>query len=94
MLAEIENSLCSSDPGLAALFADFSRRVFGRQGPVRERLTAWRPGWRRIAGIVLLAVVVSCVVGFVVTMALTSHGGWLPSTFVPRFGTGKITGHP
>ena len=94
MLAEIENSLCSSDPGLAALFADFSRAAFGRQGPVWERLTPWRSGSRWIAGIVLLAVVASCVAGFVVIMALTSHSGWVQSTFVPRFTTGKIAGLP
>jgi len=94
MLAEIENSLCSSDPGLAALFAEFSRRAFGRQGPVWERLTPWRPYSRWIAGMVLLAAVVLCVVGFVVIMALTSHGAWVQSTFVPRFGTGRIEGLP
>jgi DUF3040 family protein len=94
MLAEMENSLRSSDPGLAALFADFSRPAFGRQGPVWERLTPWRSGSRRIAGIVLLAVVVSCAVGFVMIMALASHGGWIQSTFVPRFAIGKIAGLP
>ena len=94
MLAEMENSLYRSDPGLAALFADFSRRTFGRQGPVWERLTPWRSDLRRIAVIVLLAVVVSCVVASIVIMALTSHGGWVQSTFVPRFTTGKIAGLP
>jgi Protein of unknown function (DUF3040) len=92
MLTEIENCLCRSDPGLAAMFADFSRRVFGRQGPVWERLTPWRSSWRQIVGIALLAVMVACVAGLVVIMVLTSHGQWLRSTFVPGFGTGKFAG--
>jgi hypothetical protein len=74
-LAEIENSLCGSDPRLAAMFADFGRQISGRQGPSREPLSPWRPGLRRTAGMILVIVLALGAICTVLGIALASRGG-------------------
>lgn len=93
-LTEIENSLCRSDPRLAAMFAVFSRQIFGRQGPVRELLSPWRPRSRQIMKIVLLVVAIICVFAVIVGIVMASHGGLPNGTSVPVSGASKFGPHP
>lgn len=94
-LTEIENSLCRSDPRLAAMFAVFSKQIFGRQGPVRELLSPWRPSSRRFMKLFLLVVVVICFCAIVAGIVMTSHGGGMPpGASVPVSGVSKFGGHP
>ena len=89
-LTEIENSLCRSDPSLAAMFADFSRQTFGRQGPVRESLSPWRPGLRRTMGMTLLIITALGAMCVVLGIALASrgappHGASVPVSHITGF---------
>jgi hypothetical protein len=93
-LTEIENSLCRSDPRLAAMFAVFSRQIFGRQGPVRELLSPWRPSSRRFMKLLLLAVAIMCLCAIVAGIVMTSHGGVPPGASVPVSGAAKFGAHP
>jgi hypothetical protein len=84
ILAEIENRLRRSDPGLAARLALFSRRAARRKGPVRERLSPWRAGHRHLMRIVVVAATAVAAIVSIVLLARGSPGrgpaGVIPMT--------------
>jgi Protein of unknown function (DUF3040) len=93
-LTEIESRLRRSDPGLAAMFTAFSSQVVCRQGPVRELLSPWRPGSKRVLRSVLLASLAALLVlGIVLGFLVTSHAGPPAGTTVPVPGTAGFPHH-
>jgi hypothetical protein len=91
-LARIEQRLCASDPGLAAMLAVFNRISRCEPGPAAERLSPWRPGLNRIVGGVAIVLVAALLVFGVILLGgaarpLPSAGALallvLPG-FVPR----------
>lgn len=57
-LARIERRLSRSDPRLAVMLKAFGKHPFRRKGPVRERVSPWRPHARRTRVLVAAFVVV------------------------------------
>lgn len=73
-LTAIESQLRKSDPGLEGMFEAFTRQPTLRQGPVRERLTPWRPAARAARAsakmmavfVTLACLLVACMVAAIV----------------------------